>query len=222
MRCAAWRRRAGGRGRPLMPAITETEPQVVDAGRDVLRAVHGDARQHRREHRPAGHREPVPRVDLQPLLDGQRLHPGVRRAAGHRRPPGRRVRAQAHVPGRHRRLHARLDRRRAVAVDRPADRVPRRPGRRRGIPDAGLAVDHHQHLPGPRARPRARPVGGHLRHGAGHGPGGRRPAGREGRLGVDLLPQRPGRPDRDPGHAVRGARSRATSPPAGGSTSPAS
>ena len=40
-------------------------------------------------------------------------------------------------------------------------------------------------------------------HGAGHGPGRGRPAGREGRLGVDLLPQRAGGADRHSGDPVR-------------------
>ena len=53
------------------------------------------------------------------------------------------------------------------------------------------------------ARTRPRPVGRHLRPGAGHGPGRGWRAGREGRLGVDLLPERAGGADRDPGDDVR-------------------
>ncbi len=66
-----------------------------------------------------------------------------------------------------------------------------------------------QHLQRPGSGPRARAVGRHLRPRAGDGPGRGRPAGREGRLGVDLLPERPGRP-RSPSpltvYAVRESR----------------
>ena len=123
-----------------------------------------------------------------------------------RRAARRRVRPQAHVPGRTGGVHARLDRRRAVGVDQRARRLPHRPGRRSGVPDAGIAVDHHEHLQRPGSRPRAGAVGGDLRPGPRHGAGGGRTAGREGRLGVDLLPERPGRADRGTAHDVRRAR----------------
>ena len=70
----------------------------------------------------------------------------------------------------------------------------------------GIAVDPHAHLQRQGSGPRARPVGRHLRPGPGNGPGRRRPAGREGRLGVDLLPQRPGRPHRRAADALGRAR----------------
>ena len=179
---------------------------MVDAGGDVLRPLHGDARQHRREHRPPRDQVRLRSVHLRPLVGGQRLHPELRCPARHRRPARRRLRPQAHVPGGPRRVHARVHRRGALAVDRAADLLACRPGRRGRVPDAGLALDPDRRLPRPRARARARPVGRHLRPGARHGPGARRPARREGRLGVDLLPERPGRGDRRARDPLRRAR----------------
>ena len=48
-----------------------------------------------------------------------------------------------------RRVHARVDRRGALAVDRAADLLACRPGRRRRVPDAGLALDPDRRLPRP-------------------------------------------------------------------------
>ena len=48
-----------------------------------------------------------------------------------------------------RRVHARVDRRRALAVDRAADLLACRPGRRGGVPDAGVALDPDRRLPRP-------------------------------------------------------------------------
>ena len=82
------------------------QPPLVDARRDVLRAVHDHARQHGRERRaavdPAGPR----RVDRRPRVDGQRVHADVRRAARHRRAARRHLRPPHGVPLRRRDLRA--------------------------------------------------------------------------------------------------------------------
>ena len=91
------------------PAAPERrQPALVDARRDVLRAVHGDARQHRRERRAAVHPARPRRVDRRPRVDGERVHAVVRRAARHRRAPRRHLRPPDGVPHRRRRvrLHA--------------------------------------------------------------------------------------------------------------------
>ena len=74
--------------------------QMVDARRDVLRAVHADARQHRRERRAAVDSEGPRRQPVEPRVGGQRLHAQLRRPAGHRWAPRRHLRSPQGVPGR--------------------------------------------------------------------------------------------------------------------------
>ena len=75
-------------------------------------------------------------------LDGQRLHPDLRRPAGHRRAPGRHLRTAAHVPLRGRGVRAVQRDRSACSVrPAPADRLARHPGRGRRVHDARHAFD---------------------------------------------------------------------------------
>ena len=134
---------------PLPPPDHRRQPQVVDARRDVLRAVHDHARQHRRERRAAVDpaRPRTPRIS-EPRVDDQRLHALLRRPARDRRPARRHLRPPADVPDRRDHLRALLGDRRPRPGPDDADRQPRRPGRRRRADDARDALDHHQRLPG--------------------------------------------------------------------------
>ncbi len=179
---------------------------MVDARRDVLRAVHDHARQHGRERRAALDPARPRRLDLRPRVDDQRLHALLRGAAGDGRAARRHLRPPPHVPLRRRHLRALLgDRRPRCPPDRPRAE-PRRAGRRRGADDAGDALDHHRRLPGPRARQGDGDLGGGLGAGAGRRPGAGRLPHRARHLAGDLLPQHPGGGRRRPRLAVRGAR----------------
>ena len=106
-------RHRAGHARPPHPCLPggrrthdrTRQSQVVDAVRDVLRAVHDHARQHDRERRAADHPARARRVAGQPRVDRERLRGDVRRADPARRQARRPVRAQAHVHGRRRPVH---------------------------------------------------------------------------------------------------------------------
>ena len=77
--------------------------------RDHLdRALHGHARQPRRDHRAAGDPARPACLDRAARVDGERLHPDLRRAAADRRRARRPLRAPPPVRARHRDLHGRL------------------------------------------------------------------------------------------------------------------
>ena len=168
------------------------QPPLVDPRRDVLRAVHDHARQHGRERGPAGDPEGPALVDQRPGMDRQRLHAELRRPARHRRAAGRHLRPPQDVPLRRHRLRPLERLHRALPERGLAGRRARGAGRRRRVHDAGDPLDHHQRLPGARARQGDRDLGRRQRPGAGHRPRGRRLPGRERLLAVDLLPQRAG------------------------------
>ena len=98
----------------------------------------------------------------------------------------------------------------AVGQRRPADRRPRRDGRRRRADHARDAVDHHERLPARGARQGDRHLGRHGRDRHRPRPARRRPAARVLRLDVGLPAQRPGRGARPP--ARRLARPREPRP----------
>ena len=100
---------------PTSPRDRREQP-LVDARRDVLRAVHGDARQHRRERFAAVDPARPARLAVGARVDDQRVHAELRRAACHRRPARRHLRAAQDV-------HVRRDRVRALER---GDRVRRR------------------------------------------------------------------------------------------------
>ncbi len=176
-------------------------------GGDVLRPVHGHARQHRRQRRLAEHPAPLRVGRLRPAVDHRRLHAGLRRLHAHRRHPRRPLRAQAPVPHRPDGLHGRLADRGPRAVAERADRRPRHPGPGRRRPAPGDAVDPHPGVPRPEgARPGDRHLGRRVRHGAGRRPHRRRRACRQPRLAERLLPQHPHRHRRLHRRAARRAR----------------
>ena len=118
--------KAGSTDDPLPTPDHRRQLQVVDARRDVLRAVHADARQHGRERRAAIDPEGPRRQPLEPRVGGQRLHAQLRRPARHRRAPRRHLRPPPDVPRRGHDLRAVLGHRRAGAGHDDADRQPRR------------------------------------------------------------------------------------------------
>ena len=129
---------------------------------------------------------------------------------------------RAHVPVRRGGVRA-LER-----GDRPRARPglarggPRHPGRRRGVHDAGHALDHHRHLPARGARQGDRHLGRRVRARAGDRPGRGRRAHRVRLLARDLLPQPAGGRRRRGGDAVRDARVARRDAPRTRSTGPAS
>ena len=193
------------------------QPPLVDARGHVLRAVHGDAGQHGRERGAALDPGRPGRLAVGPRVDGERVHAHLRRAAGHRRPPGRRVRQAPDVPGRRGGVRALQRRHRLRSHPGVAGGRARGPGHGRRVHDARHAVDHHQRLPARGARQGDRHLGRRVRAGPGDRPGGGRRADRVRVLARDLLPQPArgrGRGDRD---AVRRPRvSRRDRGPGGG------
>ena len=82
---------------------TPRSTDAVDVRDHVARARHGHARQPRRHDRAAGHPQGPAREPRGARVDGQRLHPHVRRAALDRRSARRPLRAPADVRDRARR-----------------------------------------------------------------------------------------------------------------------
>ena len=118
----------GSPPRDPTPSPLRGEPPLVDAGGDVLRAVHGDARQHRRQRRAAVDPAQLRRLAVVAGVDDQRLLAVVRRAAGHRRPARRHLRPPQGLPDRRRRVRGRLGDDRLRARPR-AGSSPRAPSR---------------------------------------------------------------------------------------------
>ena len=104
----------------------ERPPHVVDALRDVFRAVHDHARQHGRERRAAVHPARPRRDPVDARVDGQRLRPDLRHADPARRQARRPLRPQAAVPRRPDRSSPSRRRLRPLRHRHPADRRPRR------------------------------------------------------------------------------------------------
>ena len=192
-----------------LPATYRLDPRACLSG-----AVHGDARQPGGHHRPAEHPPRARRRHRQPGVDRQRLHIELRRAAAHRRRPGRPVRAQADVQPRTGRVHARLRGSSAGPEHRCARRCARCAGGRRR---AGHPADPHPPLRGLPGGPPRRGAGhlvGHQRARRRARAGDRRRGRRRDLLALDLLAQRAHRPGgraagvAAPGGVARAGRSR--------------
>ena len=185
--------RGSGRRAELREHVAHEVQPVADPDRAVPRLLHDPAGHHDRERRhPAD--EPAPGCrSVRCAVDLERVHPGVRRAADHRRPPRRPVRPEATVPGRPDHLHRRLGRLRIRAEPDTDDHFPDRPGPRRRAVDSTDAVDDHDDLPAGEARRGVRPVGRGRRRVHGRRPDARRLARHRLQLAVDLLRERTGR-----------------------------
>ena len=188
------------------PPRERREQQVVDARRDVLRAVHDHARQHGRERRAAVYPARPARLAGGARVDRQRVHADVRGAARHRRAPRRHLRAPADVPVRRGRVRPVQPRDRVRTQRHHPRRLPRRPGRRCRVHDARHAVDHHPGVPGRAARNRDRDLGRGQRAGARDRPCDRWLPHRVRELASDLLHQPADRRRRDRRDAVRRPR----------------
>src|SRR5829696_5127257 len=161
--------------------------------------VHVAARHHRRQRGASVDSRRSRRELHRPAVGDRRLRADPRRAGPHRRlarrpagpPPGVRRRARDLLRG--------LAALRAVARSDLPEPLPRAPGRWRGDHVRRLAGAARPGVPG---GPRARHRDGHLRRLNRHRRGSRaadrrRPHGLA-RLGIDLLPERPDWPRRDP------------------------
>ncbi len=150
---------------------------------------------------------PVIRRDLGASLvrarvDGQRLHPDLRRPAADRRRARRPIRSSPDVRHRPRDLHGRLRGRRPLAVERHPDPGPRGPGRRWRDRHAAQPDHPVRRRSAGASRRRPRGLGRHRRPGHRHRPGRRRRHRRRRLVALDLLAQRadrhrrrhPGRP----------------------------
>ncbi len=142
---------------------------------------------------------PVIRRDLhagpqRPRVDGERVHPRLRRAAPHGRSARRPLRAPPRLLDRARHLHARLGGGRARAVDRRARRRARGAGPRRRHRPAADADDPLGRRPGRAPRRLPRRVGRDQRAGRRLRPARRRRRRQRHLLALDLLAQRPARP----------------------------
>ena len=196
------------------------EPQVVDAGVGLVRALHDHARQHGRERRAAVDPARPRRRPLGARVDRHRLRADVRVADADRRQARRRLRTPADLRHRDRRLHARVARVRPRELVRDADRRSRPPGRRRRADEPGDALDHRGDVPAARSGARRSGSGpGRLGARARDRPARRRSLTEHLELELDLLRQRPDRHPRDrrelPLHrrvARRDARERSTCP----------
>jgi hypothetical protein len=167
--------------------------QAADPWSLLLRAVHGDARQHHRERGPAEH----------PARPGRRR---VRAAAGGRQPAADRrlarrpVRPPAGVPRRAGGVHRQLGAVRPGAQPGGAGRRARPAGGRRRRAAADHPGDRGRDLPRPAgARAGDRAVVGRVGDGAGGRPGAWRAAHRCARLALGVLRQRAGRRGGVPG-----------------------
>ena len=177
------------------PPLRRGEPQVVDARRRLLRAVHDHARQHGRERRaavdPARPRR-RPRRSSSGSSTGYALTFAALMLTGGKladllRPPAASS-SSASAIFTLASLACGLAHERRVP-----DRRTHRPGRRRGAHEPRDALDHHRDVPAAPARDGDRHLGGRLGARARDRPARRRPAHRARRLELDLLRQRPGR-----------------------------
>ena len=162
----------------------------MDLRHNLGRAVHGLARQPRGDHRAALDPGSPARLAGRAAVDGERLHPHLRRPAAHRGHAGRAVRSPAPVHDRPRPVHRRVGGRGHGARHRRPGGRPGRAGRRR----------RHRHPADPHAavgrgipaapRPGPGRLGRRRRPGHRHRSAGRR--GGRGRLllAVDLLAER--------------------------------
>ncbi len=140
---------------------------------------------------PVDPRQPA-RLRGRPAADRGRVHDRLRGAAGDRRAARRHHRSPPHVPGRARRVHARLAGLRAGRLGRAPGRAALPPGRGRGGDDpAGAQPD-----PAHRRRPARARRDEQLLRGAGRrrggGPAGRRPARQRERARFRLAAGLPG------------------------------
>ena len=127
-----------------------------------------------------------------------RLRPALRRRALARRPPRRPVRPPADVRRRPRRLLRQLAALRACLVGRLTDRLPRDPGTRRRAARTRCARAADDDVRrGPRAQSGPRDLRCRLRKRRRRRRPARRTADLVPQLVLDLLHQRPGRPDGD-------------------------
>ena len=115
------------------------------------------------------------------------------------------ARSPPRLPHRPRGLHRRLARLGAGDKRRGLLRRPRRTGSRCGDAVPGRAVDHHDHLPGPRPREGARRLGRRRRRRRRH----RRPAGRDAHRARRLASHLPHQPARRHRRRRRGDEGRA-------------
>ena len=162
----------------------------MDLRGNLGRTVHGLARQPRGDHRAAVDPGSPARLAGRAAVDGERLHPHLRRPAAHRSHPGRALRSPTPVHDRPRPVHGRVGGRgHGTRHRRPRDR-PGRAGRRR----------RHRHPADPHAavgrgitaasRPGPGCLGRRGRPGHRDRPAGRRGRGRGCLLAVDLLAER--------------------------------
>ncbi len=163
---------------------------MVDARSGRVRALHGHARQHGRERRPAVHPARARRRHLASRMGRERLRADVRGADADRRQARRPLRSPAHLPLGPRPLHARLAALRPRRELGRAHRLASAAGCRRRDDDAGHPRDHHACVPAPPARARDRRLGRRLRARARDRPGHRGAAGPARGLELDLLRQR--------------------------------
>src|SRR3984893_9264810 len=117
------------------------------ADRRLARVLHDPAGPDDREYRDPQHDYEAARVARRRPVGDQRLRPRARRAGHHGRPAWRPSRAADNVRLGHRPVHGGLGRLRPGPEPGLADRVPCRPGSRRGHAHAADADDHHEYLP---------------------------------------------------------------------------
>ncbi len=188
-----WRRRLTSRRterEDRMPTDLRQD-QARHPGHDVLRAVHGDARQHGRE--PGVAHDPARALGQheRAAVDRRCLRAGSGQPAAHRRHARRHLRPAQGVHDRRGTVHRRLGAVRPGAVHQRAHRGARAAGRGRRPDAAEHALDPHQHVPGRQGAGQGhRHVGRHLGPRSGDRSAHRRHHGRPARLAEHLLDQR--------------------------------
>ena len=146
-RCFALLRDTSSQGGVLVTGGT-SQPQVVDAVRHVLRAVHDHARQHGRERRAASIQRDLNADAGEPRVDDQRLRPVVRGADPARRQARRPLRPEEASSCVGLAIFTLSSAACALADHRhAADRGPRRAGRRRRAAEPAVALDHRRRVP---------------------------------------------------------------------------